>query len=178
MVWGYEAAFTIEHDRTLKKKIDCRDCVYYESEDKSCMKTPKYLPEDGYGSWRKCKFFKLNELASNYETKLSQYNTVNKKKKQPVKSEFEKGHDNSKKKKEMPLLSVEKAKKMTLIEFSNIKKVPSGLIKETIYITTGQGVRKKLMLSVKDSYAYIHTDAYPKEYIECLKKYFKKYIGH
>ncbi len=43
MAWGYEACFIIEHDDTLKRKIDCKDCVYYEKSDKSCMKTPRYL---------------------------------------------------------------------------------------------------------------------------------------
>ena len=37
MAWGYEKSFTIEHDNTLKKRIDCRDCSYYDIEDKSCI---------------------------------------------------------------------------------------------------------------------------------------------
>ena len=54
MAWGYEKCFTIEHDNTLKRRIDCKDCCYYESDDKSCMKRPLYLPVDGYNSWRMC----------------------------------------------------------------------------------------------------------------------------
>lgn len=37
MAWGYEKCFTIEHDNTLKRRIDCKDCIYYDSSDKSCM---------------------------------------------------------------------------------------------------------------------------------------------
>ena len=40
MAWGYEKCFTIEHDNTLKRRIDCKDCIYYDSSDKSCMKRP------------------------------------------------------------------------------------------------------------------------------------------
>ena len=31
MSWGYSKGFVLEHDSTLKKKIDCKDCIYYES---------------------------------------------------------------------------------------------------------------------------------------------------
>ena len=73
MAWGYEASFTIEHDNTLKRKIDCKDCLYYDSNDKSCQKRPLYLPEDGYNSWRTCKYFELNPSVSHYEQKRLQY---------------------------------------------------------------------------------------------------------
>lgn len=45
LAWGYEIVFTIEHDNTLKTRIDCRDCYYYEKGDKSCCKRPLYHPE-------------------------------------------------------------------------------------------------------------------------------------
>ena len=50
MAWGYARGFVIEHDNTVKRKIDCKDCEYYESEDKSCGKRPLYLPEVGYNA--------------------------------------------------------------------------------------------------------------------------------
>ena len=67
MTWGYARGFVIEHDNTVKRKIDCKDCEYYEPEDKSCGKRPLYLPEDGYNSWRNCNYFKLTPAASHYE---------------------------------------------------------------------------------------------------------------
>lgn len=73
MAWGYEASFTIEHDNTLKRKISCKDCLYYDSSDKSCTKRPLYLPEDGYNSWRNCDFFDLEEGVSHYGEKKAQY---------------------------------------------------------------------------------------------------------
>lgn len=73
MAWGYEAHFTVEHDNTLKRKIDCKDCVYYDRSDKSCMKTPRYLPEDGYNSWRQCGYFELDSSTSHYDEKLQQF---------------------------------------------------------------------------------------------------------
>ena len=73
MTWGYARGFVIEHDNTVKRKIDCKDCEYYEPEDKSCGKRPLYLPEDGYNSWRNCNYFKLTPAASHYEEKKAQY---------------------------------------------------------------------------------------------------------
>lgn len=73
MAWGYERSFTIEHDNTLRKRINCKDCIYYESSDKSCLKRPLYLPVDGYNSWRNCKYFALTKGVSNYKEKKEQY---------------------------------------------------------------------------------------------------------
>ena len=56
MAWGYEKAFIVEHV-DFKKKLSCKDCCYYEKDDKSCLKRPLYLPEDGYNSWKNCKCF-------------------------------------------------------------------------------------------------------------------------
>lgn len=73
MAWGYEKCFTIEHDNTLKRRIDCKDCIYYDSSDKSCMKQPLYLPVDGYNLWRNCKYFELDHSVSHYDEKSLQY---------------------------------------------------------------------------------------------------------
>lgn len=70
MVWGYARGFVIEHDNTVKRKIDCMN---YESDDKTCTKRPLYLPEDGYNSWRNCDYFILDPSTSHYEEKKTQY---------------------------------------------------------------------------------------------------------
>lgn len=57
MAWGYEKSFIVEHVEFSKKKLSCKDCYYYEKDDKSCLKRPLYLPEDGYNSWKNCKYF-------------------------------------------------------------------------------------------------------------------------
>lgn len=57
MAWGYEKSFIVEHVEFSKKKLSCKDCQYYEKDDKSCLKRPLYLPEDGYNSWKNCKYF-------------------------------------------------------------------------------------------------------------------------
>lgn len=83
MAWGYEKSFTIEHDNTLKKRIDCKDCIYYDSNDKSCTKRPLYLPVDGYNSWKTCKYFELDQTVSHYKEKNVQYlHQLEKRKKQ------------------------------------------------------------------------------------------------
>lgn len=77
--YGYEKGFIVEHDPTVKKKIDCKDCIWYDNSDKSCLKRPLYLPEDGYSSWRKCDFFELDKTTSNYDIKLEQLKKTKKK---------------------------------------------------------------------------------------------------
>ncbi|MBP3197826.1 MAG: hypothetical protein J6N21_12590 [Butyrivibrio sp.] len=72
MAWGYESSFTIEHIEGLKRKISCKDCQNYVSSDKSCSKRPLYLPEDGYNSWRGCKFFELDETVTHLDEKKAQ----------------------------------------------------------------------------------------------------------
>ena len=76
MSWGYSKGFVLEHDSTLKRRIDCKDCIYYESDDKSCLKRPLYLPVDGYNSWRTCKFFEMDSSTSHYDEKLAQYRRI------------------------------------------------------------------------------------------------------
>ena len=80
MAWGYEKAFIVEHV-DFKKKLSCKDCCYYEKDDKSCLKRPLYLPEDGYNSWKNCKYFEPTKYAikskkDQIEKYLSKTNTV------------------------------------------------------------------------------------------------------
>ena len=81
MAWGYERGFVIEHDDTIKRRIDCKFCCYYDKSDKSCMKRPLYLPVDGYNSWRNCKFFELDDFTSNYKQKRKQFESIEKRNK-------------------------------------------------------------------------------------------------
>lgn len=68
--WGFERGFVVEHDPTVKKRISCRDCIYYEETDRSCLRRPLYLPEDGYDSWRRCRYFELSNRTHNYDIKF------------------------------------------------------------------------------------------------------------
>ncbi len=82
MAWGYEKGFIIEHDPTVKKSIDCKDCCYYDESDRSCMKRPLYLPVDGYNSWKNCDYFELDSSTSNYDAKFNQLESFKRLKKQ------------------------------------------------------------------------------------------------
>lgn len=80
MAWGYEKAFIVEHVE-FKKKLSCKDCCYYEKDDKSCLKRPLYLPEDGYNSWKSCKYFEptkdaMKNKKDQVEKYLNKTNTV------------------------------------------------------------------------------------------------------
>lgn len=59
--WGDR--YVIENTQH-SKRISCSSCVHYRDEDKSCEIQPIYVPENGYGYWRVCKYFELSpELA-------------------------------------------------------------------------------------------------------------------
>lgn len=72
MAWGYEKSFVVEHDQTLKRRICCKDCTYYEKDDKSCNKRGLYLPEDGFDSWKKCQYFDMLSDVSHVDEKSAQ----------------------------------------------------------------------------------------------------------
>lgn len=74
VAWGYEASFTIEHVKKKNKRIRCTDCLYYDESDKSCSVTPRYLPDDGYDSWKYCGEFDIKDGADFKDEKIIQYN--------------------------------------------------------------------------------------------------------
>ncbi len=67
VTWGYAKGFVIEYDNTLKKRIDCESCLYFEKSDKTCLKKQLYLPVDGFDSWKNCNCFSLDKGTSNKE---------------------------------------------------------------------------------------------------------------
>ena len=73
MAYGYERGFITEHTGSAKRvRVNCKDCINYDSSDRSCGKRPLYMPEDGYDFWKSCKFFEVDPHANNYEDKLRQ----------------------------------------------------------------------------------------------------------
>lgn len=56
---SWEHGFVIDRDNTLRQRVNCKDCKYFDS-DKSCSKKGYYLPTIGYDIWRKCKDFMLD----------------------------------------------------------------------------------------------------------------------
>ena len=57
MAIGWERGFVVERDNTLRKRINCSDCIFYVDDDKSCGKVSNYIPNLGYDYWKQCKFF-------------------------------------------------------------------------------------------------------------------------
>lgn len=72
MAYGYEKGFVTEHDPTLRKNVNCRDCIHYDKDDYSCTKRPLYMPEDGYGFWKTCKYFDVSLYAIDQSSKEKQ----------------------------------------------------------------------------------------------------------
>lgn len=73
MAYGYEKGFTIERVHKEKRKLSCSDCDYYDKSDKSCGKTPRYIPVDGYDSWKYCGKFEIDSNAGFRDEKIAQY---------------------------------------------------------------------------------------------------------
>lgn len=180
MAWGYEKCFIIEHDNTLKRRIDCKDCCYYESDDKSCMKRPLYLPVDGYNSWRNCNYFELNSSTCHYEEKKAQYEGVLRRKSTTAKS------NTSVMKKAAPVnTTVVKADKPKIEQRKPIYKgnkkyrvsevlvMPKGLKLKYEYVEIYLDDNKKRLIQVAfddiDNVAYVNKKSYKPEAIECIK---------
>ena len=189
MAWGYEKCFTIEHDNTLKRRIDCKDCIYYDSSDKSCMKRPLYLPVDGYNSWRNCKYFELDHSVSHYDEKSLQYvhELARRKRQQEQQSQQKKTTGVKKtvqtkqavklKEKGIPVVHDEKIKAKSQMKrlqdgslfcvvetFSKGKKLQT----ELVPIIKSSGSGKKIMIGrdAEEKKIYITNKAYTKEAIE------------
>ena len=189
MAWGYEKCFTIEHDNTLKRRIDCKDCIYYDSSDKSCMKRPLYLPVDGYNSWRNCKYFELDHSVSHYDEKSLQYvhelarrkrqqeQQAQQKKTTGIKKTVQTKRNVKPKEKGIPIVHDEKIKAKPQMKrlrdgslFCVVETFPKGkkLQTELVPIIKSGGSGKKIMIG-RDTEAnkiYITNKAYTKEAIE------------
>lgn len=189
MAWGYEKCFTIEHDNTLKRRIDCKDCIYYDSSDKSCMKRPLYLPVDGYNSWRNCKYFELDHSVSHYDEKSLQYvhELARRKRQQEQQSQQKKTtvakktvqtKQNTKpKEKGIPVVHDEKIKAKPQMKrlrdgslFCVVETFPKGkkIQTELVPIIKSGGSGKNIMIGrdVEEKKIYITNKAYTKEAIE------------
>ena len=187
MAWGYARGFVIEHDNTVKRKIDCKDCEYYELEDKSCGKRPLYLPEDGYNSWRNCDYFKLTPAASHYEEKKAQYAEFQRRKKNGRKE-----GDSAQKKEDKSHVTHKKElniqKKLTIsVQQDTPNKTPvnrgytvvayeqrklrKDLRYEFIYITTDRSTKKNIKVAFDDlnKVAYVNKNVYTQEAIEKVR---------
>ena len=189
MAWGYEKCFTIEHDNTLKRRIDCKDCIYYDSSDKSCMKRPLYLPVDGYNSWRNCKYFELDHSVSHYDEKSLQYvhELARRKRQQEQQSQQKKTTGVKKtvqtkqavkpKEKGIPVVHDKKIKVKPQMKrlragslFCVVETFPKGkkLQNELVPIIKSGGSGKKIMIGrdAEVNKIYITNKAYTKEAIE------------
>lgn len=189
MAWGYEKCFTIEHDNTLKRRIDCKDCIYYDSSDKSCMKRPLYLPVDRYNSWRNCKYFELDHSVSHYDEKSLQYvhELARRKRQQEQQSQQKKVTGVKKtvqtkqavkpKEKGIPVVRDEKIKEKPQMKrlrdgslFCVVETFPKGkkLQTELVPIIKSGGSGKKIMIGrdAEENKIYITNKAYTKEAIE------------
>lgn len=186
MAWGYEKCFTIEHDNTLKRRIDCKDCIYYDSSDKSCMKRPLYLPVDGYNSWRNCKYFELDHSVSHYDEKSLQYvhelarrkrQQEQQKKTTGVKKTVQTKQTIKPKEKGIPIVHDEKIKAKPQMKrlrdgslFCVVETFPKGkkFQIELVPIIKSGGSGKKIMIGrdTEEKKIYITSKAYTKEAIE------------
>ena len=188
MAWGYEKCFTIEHDNTLKRRIDCKDCIYYDSSDKSCMKRPLYLPVDGYNSWRNCKYFELDHSVSHDEKSLQYVHELARRKRQQEQQSQQKKATGVKKtvqtkgtvklkEKGIPVVHDEKIKAKPQMKrlrdgslFCVVETFPKGkkLQTELVPIIKSGGLGKKIMIGrdAEENKIYITNKAYTKEAIE------------
>ena len=192
--YGYERGFIVEHDSTLKRKIDCKDCNYYDKSDKSCIKTPRYLPEDGYNSWRYCNYFELDTTTSYYDEKKAQYIEQSKRQaKKEIKATKEKFSKKNQKvlapkklvqqtvktqktnnKPVNNALTDAECRNLSLQECENFKMIPKP--KQTrllpVYLDSGKCV--KVVACVSGNRAYVVAANYSNECMQEVRRIFRK----
>ena len=189
MSWGYSKGFVLEHDSTLKKKIDCKDCIYYEREDRSCLKRPLYLPVDGYNSWRSCDLFELDPATSHYDEKKTQYEKALLKKAAQAKTVQEKKKANQLASSEKTTASVQDsmhketkihsgdyiAEKHGYSLFLYKDEKPKGLTAGFVTIIDKNSTNKKIRVffDEKTKKAYVNVKAYTPDAIEKVRDIIK-----
>ena len=173
MAWGYERGFVIEHDDTLKKRIDCKSCCYYDKTDKSCMKRPLYLPVDGYNLWRNCQFFELNDSTSNYAQKRKQLESIEKRKKEKcVQGQSQR---------QLKPFNQKKSIRRTILQGGYIVKPHTSRPQDEklehamleVVLSSGKAVKLAFMCDLDKKIIYISYGGYTYEAIEALKKLVK-----
>lgn len=186
MAWGYERSFTIEHDNTLRRRINCKDCIYYDSSDRSCLKRPLYLPVDGYNSWKNCEYFDLSNRVSHYDEKETEYSRELARRKTKIEKTEQEHKKSSVKKipqdaKQQKKIKVEVQYGKTEVvpqvkrlkngyDFCVVKRFPKGkkFQIEYIQIKKSGGSSKKVMIGrlPEEKKIYITSQSYTKEAIE------------
>lgn len=178
MAWGYEKSFTIEHDDTVRKRLNCKDCFYYDKSDKPCTKRPLYLPADGYNSWKNCEYFEIDSSTSNYDTKWAQYENIkrtNKQNKKDSLAKVKKSKNQTKTKKNQinktsVVMSDYKNNDLHPIDFKVmviIGKYPPKLHFQyiDIILDTGKQIKVQVGFDLINKTAYIKSNVYTKEAI-------------
>ncbi len=68
---GWTNGYSIEYvnSPSSRSRLSCRDCKYFCHEDKSCIKTDKYMPIDGYDIWKNCDVFELDQTLDDFDEK-------------------------------------------------------------------------------------------------------------
>lgn len=157
MAWGYEKSFTIEHDDSVRKRINCKDCVNYDKEDKSCLRRPFYLPVDGYDLWKMCILFDLSFDVNNYDEKKQQLIEINHCKK------TEKMTNNQTERYQM--------KNGAILVITSEKVHGESLRPKWIDIKEAQGKKRKILLreDIKNGVLYLNRDGYKPEWINKVK---------
>ena len=175
MAWGYERGFVVEHDPTVKRKIDCKSCVYYESSDKSCLKRPQYLPVDGYNSWKNCNYFELDSTTSNYELKKEQLDKFQKKNshnmlKADKLSGVKKNAISSKVKSKTTDGEVLKAGYHVCPVEGKVKVKPLEYKYVNVKLRNGKNIKIQVAYHIETKRAYVNSLVYTREAISCLKE--------
>lgn len=177
--YGYERGFTIDHDPTVRRTITCRDCIFYEDSDRSCNKTSRYLPVDGYSSWRYCGHFELDQDVSYSKEKGLQFlewvrrhpDIYQKESKEKLKKS-----KRPKRKKSLikeNYLSYKDCAWYILTQCENYRQIPAPRKYKYVKIKLSTGKKSTVKLCIFEDKAYVNS-SYSQECIDELKRWFKK----
>ena len=174
MAWGYEASFTVEHDNTLKRTLSCKDCVSYDKTDKSCRKNGRYIPLDGFDSWKDCGTFEIDPQVSHLDEKEAQYRRwVDKKARHEAaeKRAAMSGHSKGKKG-TVPRITLNECKHLKLTVVRNSADIPLGVSSRSLIVMLPDGTKEVVLIYKLGINAYVEGLQYSRECVKKLKEIF------
>jgi hypothetical protein len=153
--------------------LNCKDCIHYETSDKSCNKTSNLFLnfEDSLMSWKKCSFFKLCDEAYFYDDKSKQFSDYR------LKHPIVKTPGNNNKITVENYYSLEELRKKTLIICNNKKLFPpKNCERKHIKLMLENGEEINSYIYIKGDNAYIKGDYFPEKVEKAFLKLFNKRI--
>lgn len=171
---SYKDGFVIEYMKGLRNDtiyLNCKDCIHFETSDKSCNKTSNIFLnfEDSSMAWKNCSFFQLCDEAYFYKEKTKQFLEYR------LKNPIIKTQGNNNKVTIENYYPLEELRQKTLVICSNKKPFPpKDCERKPIKLILDNGEETNSYIYIKGDKAYIKGNHFPDKVEDAFLKLFNK----